>query len=123
VPATHTILAALERASTRATFFVLGWVADKHPDLVRAIRAAGHEVGCHGYWHRLIYRQTPDEFREDLCRARDALQDILGERVTAYRAPSFSITRHSLWALDILVEEGFTIDSSIVPPINDRSGP
>src|SRR5439155_5550436 len=75
-----------------------------------------------GYWHRLIYRQTPDEFRDDLCRARDTLQDILGERVTAYRAPCFSITRECLWALDILIEEGFTTDSSIFPTRHDRYG-
>jgi polysaccharide deacetylase family protein (PEP-CTERM system associated) len=119
---THKILAALDRTATRATFFVLGWVADRHPELVETIRSAGHEIGCHSYWHRLVYQQTPDEFRQDLCRARDALQDILGERVVAYRAPSFSITRQSLWALDILIEEGFTIDSSIYPTVHDRYG-
>ena len=106
----------------RATFFVLGWVAERQPDLVRDIRAAGHEIGCHSYWHRLIYEQTPDEFRADLRRARDVLQDILGEAVTAYRAPSFSITRESLWALDVLVEEGFPFDSSIYPTHHDRYG-
>jgi polysaccharide deacetylase family protein (PEP-CTERM system associated) len=122
VASTHKILAALDQTATRATFFVLGWVADRHPELIQAIHAAGHEIGCHGYWHRLVYRQTPDEFREDLCRARDALQDRVGERVVAYRAPCFSITRESLWALDILIEEGFTIDSSIYPTVHDRYG-
>jgi polysaccharide deacetylase family protein (PEP-CTERM system associated) len=119
---THKILAALERAGTQATFFLLGWVADRHRNLVRDIQAAGHEIGCHGYWHRLIYRQTPTEFREDLCRARDVLQDIAGERITAYRAPCFSITPRSLWALDVLIEEGFRIDSSIFPTRHDRYG-
>jgi polysaccharide deacetylase family protein (PEP-CTERM system associated) len=119
---TYRVLARLADAGVRGTFFVLGWVAERHPGLVRAIRAGGHEVGCHGYWHRLIYDQTPEEFRADLCRARDVLQDILGEAVTAYRAPSFSITGRSLWALDVLIEEGFVHDSSIYPTHHDRYG-
>jgi polysaccharide deacetylase family protein (PEP-CTERM system associated) len=122
VASTRRVLDVLDAASVRATFFVLGWVADRHPDLVRAIQAAGHEVGCHGYWHRLIYEQTPQEFREDLCRARDVLQDLVGERVVTYRAPSFSVTRRSLWALDVLIEEGFQIDSSIYPTYHHRYG-
>jgi polysaccharide deacetylase family protein (PEP-CTERM system associated) len=119
---TGTILDVLAGAGVRATFFVLGWVAEHHPRLVRAIDAAGHEVACHSYWHRLIYRQTPAEFREDLCRARDVLQDLIGKRVTAYRAPSFSITRQSLWAFDVLLAEGFTVDSSVYPTFHDRYG-
>jgi polysaccharide deacetylase family protein (PEP-CTERM system associated) len=122
VGSTGKLLDLLERLSVKATFFVLGWVADRNPGLVRAIHAAGHEVACHGYWHRLVYRQTPAEFRADLCRARDLLQDITGERVTAYRAPSFSITRQSLWALDVLIEEGFEFDSSVYPTYHDRYG-
>src|SRR5262249_36011523 len=122
VASTHRILRVLDQASVRATFFVLGWVADKHPELVRTIHSAGHEIGCHSYWHRLIYQQTPEEFRTDLRWARDLLQDILGARVTAYRAPSFSITQQSLWALDILIEEGFLFDSSIYPTHHDRYG-
>jgi polysaccharide deacetylase family protein (PEP-CTERM system associated) len=122
VGSTGRLLDLFERSSVTATFFVLGWVADRHPELVRSIQAAGHEVACHSYWHRLVYRQTPEEFRADLCRSRDLLQDITGERVTAYRAPSFSITRQSLWALDILVEEGFEIDSSVYPTYHDRYG-
>jgi polysaccharide deacetylase family protein (PEP-CTERM system associated) len=122
VGCTHRILEILDAASVRATFFVLGWVAERYPALVRAIHKAGHEVGCHGYWHRLIYDQTSETLREDLCRARDVTQDIIGERVTAYRAPSFSITKRSLWALDVLLEEGFEIDSSIYPTYHDRYG-
>jgi polysaccharide deacetylase family protein (PEP-CTERM system associated) len=122
VASTQRILGALDAAAVRGTFFVLGWVAERHPDLVRAIHVAGHEVGCHGYWHRLIYEQTPQEFRDDLSQARDVLQDLIGERVVAYRAPSFSITRRSLWALDVLIEEGFQIDSSIYPTYHDRYG-
>ncbi len=119
---THKILDLLARHGVRATFFILGWVAERSPGLVRAIQSAGHEVACHGYWHRLVYQQTPEEFRADLCRARDMLQDITGERVTAYRAPSFSITRASLWALDVLIEEGFLYDSSVYPTYHDRYG-
>lgn len=119
---TRRVLRVLERHQVRATFFVLGWIARCHPDLVREIHRAGHDVGSHSYWHRLVYEQTPDEFRDDLRSSRDVLEDIIGESVTAYRAPSFSITRRSLWALDILVEEGFQLDSSIVPVHHDRYG-
>ena len=119
---TRRILQPLEEAGIKATFFVLGWVAEKFPDLVHDIHAGGHEVASHGYWHRLIYQQTPEEFREDLVRSRDLLEDIIGERVVSYRAPSFSITRESLWAIDILAEEGFQIDSSIYPVYHDRYG-
>jgi polysaccharide deacetylase family protein (PEP-CTERM system associated) len=119
---THRVLDCLARAGIRATFFVLGWVAERRPELVRAIRAEGHEVGCHSYAHELVYEQGPERFRADLCRARDLLQDILGEAVRAYRAPSFSITQRSLWALEILTEEGFSYDSSIYPTHHDRYG-
>ncbi len=122
VASTHRILDVLADASVRGTFFVLGYVADRHPELVRAIRAAGHEIGCHSYWHRLVYQQTPEEFRADLRRARDVLQDLTGAPVVAYRAPSFSITRRNLWALDVLIEEGFRFDSSIYPTYHDRYG-
>lgn len=119
---THRILQLLDRHHVRATFFVLGWVAQRHPRLVREIHACGHEIGSHGYWHRLVYQQTPEEFRTDLRRSRDALQETLGRPVTAYRAASFSITRQSLWALEILVEEGFLADSSVFPIRHDRYG-
>jgi len=122
VPSTHRILEVLERHSVRGTFFVLGYVAERHPELIRTIHEAGHEIGCHSYWHRLIYKQSPMEFRADLRHARDLLQDIIGARVDAYRAPSFSITRKNLWALDILIEEGFYFDSSIYPTFHDRYG-
>jgi polysaccharide deacetylase family protein (PEP-CTERM system associated) len=122
VASTHTILHLLERAEVRGTFFILGWVAERHPHLVRSIQAAGHEIGCHSYWHRLIYEQTPAEFRYDLVRARNVLEDIAGTPVVCYRAPSFSITQRSLWALDILIDEGFSLDSSIYPTHHDRYG-
>lgn len=122
VPNTHRLLELLGRRGVHATFFVLGWVARRFPELVREIAAAGHEVGSHSYWHRLIYRMTPAEFRADLKESRVVLENILGRPVTAYRAPSFSITRESLWALDILAEEGFRCDSSIHPIWHDRYG-
>jgi polysaccharide deacetylase family protein (PEP-CTERM system associated) len=119
---TRRLLDILTENDVRATFFILGWVAERQPDLVRAIHAAGHEIGCHSYAHRLIYEQTPSQFRVDLRLGRLVLEDIIGERITAYRAPSFSITRRSLWALDILLEEGFLFDSSIYPTHHDRYG-
>jgi polysaccharide deacetylase family protein (PEP-CTERM system associated) len=119
---TNRLLRLLDQHQTPATFFVLGWVAARYPELVRQIDAAGHEVGCHSHWHRLVYDMEPDEFRSDLRHARDVLQDILGKPITAYRAPSYSITRRSLWALDILAEEGFEYDSSIFPIRHDRYG-
>ena len=122
VASTERVLRIFDDANVRGTFFVLGWVAERFPALVRTIHRAGHEVGCHSYWHRRIYTLTPEEFRADLCQARDVLQDILSERVTAFRAPTFSIVRESLWALDILIEEGFAIDSSIYPTRHDRYG-
>jgi polysaccharide deacetylase family protein (PEP-CTERM system associated) len=119
---THRLLKILDRHSVQATFFVLGWVADKFPQLVRDIDAAGHEIGSHTFWHRLIYEQSPEEFRSDLKQSRDVLEAIIGRPVTAFRAPSFSITSQSLWALDVLAEEGFLVDSSIFPVRRGRYG-
>lgn len=105
-----------------ATFFVLAWVAERQMGLVKEIARRGHEVASHGYGHRLVYETTPAEFRADVRRARALLEDASGSRVTGYRAPSYSITRRSLWALDVLVEEGYTFDSSIFPTRHDRYG-
>ena len=119
---TQRLLEMLARREVRATFFVLGWIARRLPRLVEEIRAAGHEIGSHGYAHQLIYRMSPDEFRADLVRARAALEDASGGPVRSFRAPSFSITRKSLWALEILAEEGIRYDSSIFPVYHDRYG-
>lgn len=119
---TQRLLDRLERHSVRATFFVLGWVAERFPELVRRIDRAGHELASHSFWHRLVYELTPDEFRADLRRSRAAIEQAAGRSVTAYRAPSFSITRRSLWALDVLAEEGFVVDSSVFPVRHDRYG-
>jgi polysaccharide deacetylase family protein (PEP-CTERM system associated) len=112
---THKVLELLEEFHLHATFFILGWVAERYPSLVRAIQAAGHELGCHSHAHRLVYELTPDDFRADTRRALCAIEDAAGLPVRAYRAPSFSITARSLWALEILLELGFTADSSIFP--------
>lgn len=119
---THRILNLLDDHQVQGTFFVLGWVAERFPQLVREIHDRGHEIGSHSYWHQLVYNLTPEQFREDLQRSRHALEDAAGQQVTVYRAPSFSITRRSLWALEILIEEGFTTDSSIFPIHHDRYG-
>jgi polysaccharide deacetylase family protein (PEP-CTERM system associated) len=106
----------------RGTFFVLGWVAERFPGLVQAIRKAGHRVGCHGYAHRPIYEGNKLDFRDDVRRARHTIEDIAGIRVTSFRAPSYSITSETLWAFEILGEEGFEFDSSIFPVIHDNYG-
>jgi polysaccharide deacetylase family protein (PEP-CTERM system associated) len=122
IPSTRKILDLLASKGVRGTFFILGWVAHKFPQLIREIRSAGHELASHSYWHRLVYSLTPEEFRQDLRDSKAAIEDAAGDAVTAYRAPSFSITAKSLWALDLLVEEGFTVDSSVFPVNHDRYG-
>lgn len=119
---TSLILDMLDEFSVQGTFFILGWVAEKVPLLVKAIKSRGHEIGCHGFNHQLIYDIGPSAFRDDIKRAKMLLEDILGEEVCGYRAPSYSITTRSLWAVDILIEEGFRFDSSIFPIIHDTYG-
>ncbi|MGB8543335.1 MAG: XrtA system polysaccharide deacetylase [Candidatus Acidiferrales bacterium] len=106
----------------RATFFVLGWVAEREPELVRRISDAGHELACHSYAHRQAFSLRPEEFRSDLRRARGLIEDAAGVRVVGYRAPTFSILQRSVWALEILAEEGFLYDSSIFPIRHDLYG-
>lgn len=118
----HEVLELLDRHSVSATFFILGWVAETQPALVRRIASAGHEIACHSYAHQLVYDLTPLQFREDTNRAVAAIAEACGVRPRSYRAPSYSITRRSLWALEILVQCGFTRDSSIYPIIHDRYG-
>jgi polysaccharide deacetylase family protein (PEP-CTERM system associated) len=122
VPVGHRLLELLAAAGVRATFFVLGYIAERHPDMIRAIAAAGHEVGTHGYSHALIYTQTPEVFRAELSRAIRVLEELAGRAVVSHRAPFFSITKDSLWALDILAELGIRYDSSIFPVVNYRYG-
>jgi polysaccharide deacetylase family protein (PEP-CTERM system associated) len=117
------VLGLLAERHVHATFFVLGWVADRQPELICEIRDAGHEIGTHGYWHELIYDQTPAQFAADLRQSLAAIERACGVRPACYRAPCFSITRRSLWALDILRDLGIRYDSSIFPPVaHDRYG-
>lgn len=116
------ILDLLDRHRATATFFIVGSVALEHPRLVRAIAGAGHELGCHSYAHRLVYEMTPEEFRADTEMCVNAISDAAGVAVRSYRAPSYSITEKSMWALEVLVELGFTHDSSVYPIRHDRYG-
>jgi polysaccharide deacetylase family protein (PEP-CTERM system associated) len=119
---TDLLLEILASSNTRATFFFLGWIAEREPRLVRRVADAGHEVACHGYSHRLVYEQTPVEFREETLRSKALLEDQAQVPVLGYRAASYSITRSSMWALDMLIEAGFAYDSSIFPVHHDRYG-
>ncbi|MBE0618052.1 MAG: polysaccharide deacetylase family protein, partial [Proteobacteria bacterium] len=119
---TFRVLDLLTERGVRATFFVLGWVAERYPGLVRRIAEEGHEVASHGYGHRRVYTQTREEFREDVRRSKGLLEDLTGERVLGYRAPSYSISPTCLWAFDELFEAGFTYDSSVFPVRHDLYG-
>ena len=119
---TETLMRMLDDAGVRGTFLALGWIAERHPDLIRRLAREGHEIGCHGFAHQHIRRQTPEQFRQDIQRAKQCLTDQVQQPVVCFRAPSFSITRATLWALEILAEEGFEIDSSIFPVKHDLYG-
>lgn len=119
---TRRILELLAEYGVRGTFFVLGKFAERHPGVVREIDAGGHEVACHGWGHEEVFRLGPRGFREDLRRATGLLADLSGRRPLGYRAPVFSIVRETLWALEMLAEEGYSYDSSIYPFDNGRYG-
>lgn len=119
---TNKILEILDAHGVKATFFIVGWIAEQYPFMVKEIANSGHQIACHSYRHKKIYLQTPDEFRQDTKNARDILEDITGQSITGYRAPTYSITKKSLWALDILEELGFKWDSSIFPIHHDNYG-
>jgi polysaccharide deacetylase family protein (PEP-CTERM system associated) len=119
---TERILEELERRGQRATFFCLGWLAEKHPKVIRQIQAQGHSIGCHSYQHELAFRFTREEFKNDTEMAKKRIEDVLGVEVDAYRAPGFSITAVNLWALDVLAELGFRYDCSIFPDVHDCGG-
>lgn len=119
---TERLLGIFDATGVRATFFVLGWVAEAYPHLVRRIAQLGHEVASHGNRHDLVYNLTLDEFRDDIRRAKAVLEEVAEVPVVGYRAPSYSITERSLWALDVLIEEGYTYDASIFPIHHDRYG-
>jgi polysaccharide deacetylase family protein (PEP-CTERM system associated) len=119
---THRLLQLFDDANIKITFFILGWVAERYPDLVKSIRAQGHEIASHGYSHQLIYKQSPEIFRAETAKSKQILEDLGQTPIIGYRAASYSITRKSLWALDILAELGFTWDSSIFPTRHDNYG-
>ena len=119
---TTRLLDLFDEYQVRATFFVLAWVAERHPAIVAEIVRRGHEVASHGYGHELVYNLTPEAFRADIRRAKQVLEDAGGQPVAGYRAPSYSITAKSMWALDVLIEEGYRYDSSIFPIRHDRYG-
>lgn len=119
---TRRVLDLFDEYNAKATFFFVGWVAEHFPHLVREVLSRGHELACHSYWHRTVYSLSPDEFRRDTRQAKKVIEDAAGAAVQGYRAPSWSITKSCLWALDILAEEGFTYDSSIYPIHHDLYG-
>ncbi len=118
----HRILDIFSTRDVRATFFVLGWIAERFPQLVVSIQKRGHEVSTHGYDHRQIQQQTREEFSQDVAKAIRVLEDILGEKVIGYRAPSYSIVPETLWAWELLAEQGILYDSSVFPIKHDRYG-
>lgn len=119
---TRRLLDLFDESNIRATFFVLGWVARRSPDLIRDIARRGHEVASHGMSHKLVYNQTPQEFERETYESKALLEDLIGAPVLGYRASTYSITHRSLWALDILKEAGFAYDSSIFPIRHDMYG-
>ncbi len=119
---TNRILELFDSKGVNGTFFVLGWIAERYPELIKEIARRGHEIACHGYSHQLVYNQTPEVFREESYKSKALLEDITGLPVIGYRAASYSITPQSRWALDTLVELGFKYDSSLFPVYHDRYG-
>jgi polysaccharide deacetylase family protein (PEP-CTERM system associated) len=119
---TDAVLALFEEAGVNATFFTLGWVAERYPALVRRIVDAGHEIASHGYGHDRVFTFTPDQFAADIARTRTLLEDAAGQKVTGYRAPSFSIDQRTPWAHEILAQQGYTYSSSVAPVKHDHYG-
>ncbi len=119
---THKILNTLTEFDTKATFFTLGWIAERYPLLIKRIVSEGHELACHGYEHIRVTEQTPDQFRADINRTKKILEDLAGKEVKGYRAASYSINADNLWAHDILAEEGFKYSSSVYPVKHDLYG-
>ncbi len=122
VESTQKILDILDEREVKATFFILGWVAERFPDLVKRIANDGHEVASHGYAHQMVYKQTPDEFEADLVKSVEILESISGTKIIGYRAPTYSIVEKSYWAFDTLIKHHFLYDSSIFPITHDRYG-
>jgi polysaccharide deacetylase family protein (PEP-CTERM system associated) len=119
---TEVLMRLLDDAGCRGTFLTVGWVARKHPDLIRRLAREGHEVGCHSYWHRLVYTLTPEEFEKDLVQSLDVLRDLTGQPVDTYRAPGFSVKADTFWCYPIMRKHGITTDISVVPAKRDHGG-
>ena len=119
---TEVLMRLLDENHSRGTFLTVGWVAERYPDLIRRLANAGHEIGCHSYWHRIVYSLTPEVFEEDITRCLQVLRDVSGQSVTAFRAPSFSMKSECFWAYPILRRHGITLDVSIVPAARDHGG-
>jgi len=119
---TDAVMALFDEAGVKATFFTLGWVAARYPALIRRIAEAGHEVASHGWDHLRVFRMTPEQFADDLRRARFAIEDATGSAITGYRAPSFSIDLRTPWAHDVLAEAGYAYSSSVAPVLHDHYG-
>jgi polysaccharide deacetylase family protein (PEP-CTERM system associated) len=116
------ILEELDKKKIKATFFCLGWIAEKHPDVIRWIHKHGHHVGCHTYKHELLYRFDKDVFKKDTEKSKKLIEDLIGQQVNAFRAPGFSVNKDNLWVFDILSELDFTCDASIFPATHDYGG-
>lgn len=116
------ILEELEKRGLKGTFFCLGWIAEHHPDVIRAIHRQGHHIGCHSYQHELAFRMDEKSFKADTLKAKQLIEEVIGEEVNAFRAPGFSITRHNTWALRSLAEMGFRYDCSMFPAPHDYGG-
>ncbi len=116
------VLNELEKRNQKGSFFCLGWIADKHPEIIRQIHNQGHHIGCHSYQHELSFRFTKEEFIEDTLRSKELIENIIGEKVNAFRAPGFSITENNLWALEALADMGFEYDCSLFPADHDYGG-
>jgi polysaccharide deacetylase family protein (PEP-CTERM system associated) len=119
---TMRVLDLFEKYDVKGTFFILGWVAEHYPQIIKEIDRRGHEIGCHSYLHKLVYEMSRMEFKHDILKAKKILEDIIGKRIFGYRAPSYSVTKESFWAMEVIRETGFLYDSSIYPIIHDRYG-
>ena len=116
------ILDELEKRKLKGTFFCLGWIAEKHPDVIRSIHAHGHHIGCHSYQHELSFRFDRQGFKQDTAKSKKLIEDLIGEPINAFRAPGFSITEQNVWALEVLTELGFEYDCTIFPTTHDYGG-
>jgi len=116
------IIDLMDKHDLKGTFFCLGWIAEKHPHIIKRIDAAGHHIGTHSYYHQLAYKQTEDEYRKDLSDSIKILSDLTGKTIDAYRAPGFSIKESNLWAFDVMAEEGIKYDSSVFPANRAHGG-